>query len=87
MPTVVISHNNGGLNAMRMLQVLVDRHGCMDNRRLATLGPGALIEVSNVMGRGCALASLELVFFCECATDKTPQAVLQQSPLINSNVF
>ena len=38
--------------AMLCAQVLVDRSGCEDNRRLAALGPGALIEVSEVLGRG-----------------------------------
>jgi hypothetical protein len=33
-------------------QLLVHRDGCEDNRRLACLGPGSLIEVSEVMGRG-----------------------------------
>ena len=37
-------------------QLLVDRQGCADNQRLAELGPGSLIEVSEVLGRGCAVA-------------------------------
>ena len=32
----------------------MDRTGCADDRGLAELGPGALLEVSNVIGRGCA---------------------------------
>ena len=40
-------------NVCRWLaQLLVHRDGCEDNRRLACLGPGSLIEVSEVMGRG-----------------------------------
>ena len=34
------------------MQILVSREGCEDNQRLAKLGPGSLIEVSEVMGRG-----------------------------------
>ena len=34
------------------VQILVSREGCEDNQRLAKLGPGSLIEVSEVMGRG-----------------------------------
>lgn len=32
----------------------MDRGGCTDDQQLAELGPGALLEVSNVIGRGCA---------------------------------
>ena len=40
-------------NALRMcMQILVTREGCEDNQRLSKLGPGSLIEVSEVMGRG-----------------------------------
>lgn len=39
-------------------QLLVHREGCEDNRRLARLGPGSLIQVSDVMGRGCAPAAV-----------------------------
>ena len=35
-------------------QVLVDRRGCADDRQMAELGPGALLQVSCVVGRGCA---------------------------------
>ena len=35
-----------------VMQILVSREGCEDNQRLAKLGPGSLIEVSEVMGRG-----------------------------------
>ncbi|CAL8469738.1 g9280 [Coccomyxa elongata] len=37
-----------------IIELLVHRDGCEDNRRLASLGPGSLIEVSEVMGRGFA---------------------------------
>ncbi len=33
-------------------QVLVDRRGCADDRQMAELGPGALLQVSGVVGRG-----------------------------------
>ena len=46
------------VGCMLPAQVLVDRTGCADDRCLAELGPGALLEVSNVIGRGCA-ASLQ----------------------------
>ena len=46
-----------------VLQLLVHRDGCEDNRRLASLGPGSLIEVSEVMGRGCA-PRLTQLFSC-----------------------
>ena len=35
-----------------VMQILVSREGCEDSQRLAKLGPGSLIEVSEVMGRG-----------------------------------
>ena len=44
-----------------VLQLLVHRDGCEDNRRLASLGPGSLIEVSEVMGRGCAPRLMQLI--------------------------
>lgn len=34
------------------VQLLVSRSGDSDERVLAELGPGALIEVSNVIGKG-----------------------------------
>ena len=34
------------------LQLLVSRNGDEDDRVLAELGPGALVEVSNVVGKG-----------------------------------
>ncbi|BDA47799.1 hypothetical protein COCOBI_11-0560 [Coccomyxa sp. Obi] len=37
-----------------IIELLVHRDGCEDNRRLASLGPGSLIEVSEVLGRGFA---------------------------------
>ena len=43
------------------MQILVDRGGCADDQRLAELGPGALLEVSNVIGRGCAAPVTEWV--------------------------
>lgn len=46
-----------------LVQLLVHRDGCEDNRRLAGLGPGSLIEVSEVMGRGCASSGLNN---CRC---------------------
>jgi len=36
----------------RAPQVLVDRRGCADDRQMAELGPGALLQVSGVVGRG-----------------------------------
>lgn len=36
----------------------MDRQGCADNRCLAELGPGSLIEVSEVLGRGCVTSCL-----------------------------
>ncbi|KAK9839211.1 hypothetical protein WJX81_001667 [Elliptochloris bilobata] len=40
--------------AASIIEVLVDRSGCADDRQLAQLGPGALLDVSNVIGRGYA---------------------------------
>lgn len=34
------------------MQVLVDKNGCDDEAALAELGPGALLSVSQVAGRG-----------------------------------
>lgn len=35
-----------------MMQVLVDKNGCADEAALAELGPGSLLSVSQVAGRG-----------------------------------
>lgn len=37
---------------MCMMQVLVDKNGCADEATLAELGPGSLLSVSQVAGRG-----------------------------------
>ena len=35
-----------------MVQVLVDKNGCADEAAIAELGPGSLLSVSQVAGRG-----------------------------------
>lgn len=48
----IYRHTDPRPHLARAPQVLVDRRGCADDRQMAELGPGALLQVSGVVGRG-----------------------------------
>lgn len=46
------SHRDSAYIDASIIQVVADRNGCEDDKVLASLGPGSLVEVTQVVGRG-----------------------------------
>ncbi|KAL3136385.1 hypothetical protein ABBQ38_005642 [Trebouxia sp. C0009 RCD-2024] len=55
-----------------MIEVLVDKNGCADEATLAELGPGSLLSVSQVAGRGYASLFNSYVGLLSAAEDSRP---------------